>query len=133
MYDECETKNISDFNGEKCNLYLPDIKPPHAFFRLGKNAIVLADACRRTDFERRGTIINANNFYSSDYFDNITWLGPFYCIINTPNFIALEDNKNFGAGDVVATIDTDYYWIHSSLYDSDSDSDSSEDFLENLM
>jgi hypothetical protein len=116
---------IGDLCGKECNLYLPSIKPDHAFFRLGRNSIVLSDGCRRFDFEPRGQCVAANDFYNRDYLDNITWLGPFHCSISSLEFISSGDD-DFNAGDVIATIDDCYDWIHSDLYNDN------HNFLENL-
>lgn len=107
-------------------------KTRSCIFRLGKNLIVLADGCRRSDFKTRGECMNAREFYRSDYLDDIDWLGPFYCKINYDKFILLEDSNGFEEGDTIATIDREYYWIHSPLYDSDQDIEDCG-FLKNLM
>ena len=119
---------FSDLDGNECNLYLPSVKPDHAFFRLGRNLIVLSDGCRRFDFKGSGKCIKAADFYESNYLNDINWLGPFYCKINFKEFILLKDVDGFEEGDSIATIDEKYYWIHSPLY-----YDSDDAFLKKLM
>ena len=107
------------------------MKPDHAFFRLEKKLVILSDGCRRFDFARRGTCIDARDFYRSEYLEGITWLGPFHCKIGCNEFISLKNEGKFEIRDIVATIDSDYYWINSPLYDGNDYDD--ERFLDNLM
>ena len=130
-----ENINFRTLDQQTCNLYLPSVKPDHAFFRLGKNMIILTDGCRRFDFKIRGMCVNATDFYECDYLASVSWLGPFTCLIDGRDFVAKDDftiNGEYGSfefttGEVVATIDEDYYWIESSIYGDYSN------FMKSLM